>query len=812
LNIARRRREKERMKSNIEKVVALLIALMFLVGVLPTYAGVPNVPHNANAMWIEYGTETSVDITTADLKVGDNFTVTVWVNITSVASTVQVVGSWQVYAIWNKEYLECVDVGLTAGAKSQFFENISTYGWSPTFGSYNDTHDYFMGGEMWNPMAPAPNPKRNIPGYGSLCWLKFRILKAPEKYGKIESLISISEEYHPPTSRTYVLDDEGTEVDMTVYDCPYIYTWAPPTTNPYMVTDPATITFDKYHNYTDTTFDVDLNIMELDAAWGLTNVSITLTYDPTYYSAEAVTFDPIWNVETLYDISTPGVVTIFAETDQAVYAPPPLTVATVTFRVIYHFPYPPAEVITYLHFESVIFYDHYGQIPAAPSQDGELIMEGIITLPLPWLEVVPNEITLGPEPVVGDTFQVEIQIKNLHFAWYLIGWQCNLNFDPDLLEPVKAEEGPYLKQFPQNPDKPQTYFVANEYYGYISLGGMILPNRTATPPAYTEPLPGAEPPENGTVAIITFQVLKQCNCWIDPQNYTTTLEISQIGTTYFIDKDGGDIPSEDPVHGKVTILALSHAERQIDLYGGANNAGHGVVNAPFPDPYGGQGLNKPMDLVIPQSEVYLYAQVTYNWWPVQNKYVAFEIIDNHNATWAKFVALTNKTGIASVTFRMPWICSNPEYYLGEWTVVATVDLYDVVITDIMTFHYDYMVRLWNVTTNKDCYAHGEYIEVTVEYGTHAMQEYPALFTITVTDEVGVPIGINATYSIMVGGAEYCTYNNNSFTVTILIPKWAAAGYAYIHVNVFDKEPAEGGFAWCPEYEPAPKICIVPEEV
>ena len=46
------------------------------------------------------------------------------------------------------------------------------------------------------------------------------------------------------------------------------------------------------------------------------------------------------------------------------------------------------------------------------------------------------------------------------------------------------------------------------------------------------------------------------------------------------------------------------------------------------------------------------------------------------------------------------------------------------------------------------------------------------------------------------------------TLTIYIPEWARAGYAYIHVNIFDKDPAEGGSPWCPEY--VTEIYILPE--
>jgi hypothetical protein len=182
--------------------------------------------------------------------------------------------------------------------------------------------------------------------------------------------------------------------------------------------------------------------------------------------------------------------------------------------------------------------------------------------------------------------------------------------------------------------------------------------------------------------------------------------------------------------------------------------------------------------------------------------------DPSGNVWLKATAITDANGVAYTTFRMPWPCENPESLFGEWKVTATVTIGDVVMTDVMTFHYDYMVHIWKVTTDKYEYDHTEDVAITIQYGTHAMQNYPVLITAVIYDELGVPIGM-ATYQTTVGGAKYSTYKNYMVTLTINIPKFAYAGIATIHVNAFDKDPTEGGQAWCPEYTPAPEICIQP---
>ena len=59
------------------------------------------------------------------------------------------------------------------------------------------------------------------------------------------------------------------------------------------------------------------------------------------------------------------------------------------------------------------------------------------------------------------------------------------------------------------------------------------------------------------------------------------------------------------------------------------------------------------------------------------------------------------------------------------------------------------------------------------------------------------------------GAQYCVDKVYRDTVPLQIPKWAYVGYATFKVDCFDKEPAEDGTPWCPEYV-GPTITILPE--
>jgi hypothetical protein len=267
---------------------------------------------------------------------------------------------------------------------------------------------------------------------------------------------------------------------------------------------------------------------------------------------------------------------------------------------------------------------------------------------------------------------------------------------------------------------------------------------------------------------------------------------------------------EDPINGQVTIVSTPAIGRVIDLYGG-------IDCHPFPAPFGGQGLNQPMDMVWPQKEVCLHANVTYNFWPVQNKIVAFEV-EGPNEFLFKGTAITDEVGHAVLTFRMPWQCFDAELYFGVYTVTATVDVACIVINDTMQFHYDYLINIFKVTTDKFYYGHCEDVVITVDYQSHAQQYYPAEFWVYISDELNQPIGY-AVQTIQVGGAIFCQAKPGRLVFIIHVPKWAFSGYAKIHVNCFNMNPTEGGFAWCPEYtcpppceqspEPYPTIYILP---
>jgi hypothetical protein len=441
-------------------------------------------------------------------------------------------------------------------------------------------------------------------------------------------------------------------------------------------------------------------------------------------------------------------------------------VVTITFEILTQGTAPPEDKEDYnstaLAFcDETEVWDHEYTIDSEPV-DGEVRVHPELTLPPPYLEVVPNDTILGPAPAVGDQFTITVDIKNLHWAWYLVGVEFRITYCPDLMQVVSVEEGDYLPQFEQTgAPSPGTIFIAFDEGDHIVAMNLILPNATGD---YPDPVAGGDPPENGTIAVITFEATAQdVSC--DPEAFECDFILYDI---LMINKDIGSIPYDDPVDGTYTMLGSFEVGRIIDVY------------TQYPDPYGGQGYMQPSDMFWPQKEVILCANVSYNCWPVQQKLVTFTVRDNQGNIWTVLQAVTDVDGVACVSFRLPWPCDDPESLIGVWCVTAEVDVACESITDEVCFHYDWLVNIVEVETDKYYYEHCEWVYINVTFTSHAQQEYLVRIEVTIHDDLNVPVA-NGFVELLIGGAEFCTPEVYEREVVLHIDKFVFVGEATIHV-------------------------------
>jgi len=407
----------------------------------------------------------------------------------------------------------------------------------------------------------------------------------------------------------------------------------------------------------------------------------------------------------------------------------------------------------------------------------------------PYLELLPKPVKLAPANQKLDLpypFDINVYIRNVDAGWQLVGVQFVIKFNATIIKATGAAEGPFMSSyaFPEFGTLFMFYDDTVGTNGKLTVGILIYPNLTASPPTY-EGLPNGFPSGEGLLCTLHFNLTYQGEF---PWWEEVPVTVEPLFGNCFIDSDGDWIPFDPQALKSTSVIIYGYVlGRQIDVYT------EYYVIAPE---LGGVGRNNPSDAFAPQDEVTLYAKVTYNLDPVQNKTVAFEVKRPDGTPVAVLQAVTDEEGIATVSFRIPWPCNNPEQTIfGIWTVTATCDLAEQVISDVVQFRVGWLLEITKVTTDKPDYLKGDHPVFTLEAKTISNIQRTALITITVTDDLGVPIGL-IYQNITFGGAELLGEKTWTFSMScITIPKWAYIGTATVHVCALTDWPQNGGTSY-----------------
>jgi hypothetical protein len=205
------------------------------------------------------------------------------------------------------------------------------------------------------------------------------------------------------------------------------------------------------------------------------------------------------------------------------------------------------------------------------------------------------------------------------------------------------------------------------------------------------------------------------------------------------------------------------------------------------------------DAYGPQEEVCTYAKVTYNGEPVENKPVGFEMIDPNGTSHDFRVAFTGPDGIATVCFRIPWEGSNAEDLFGNWSIVGTVDIAEITLSDTVKFRLGYIIEITQVKTvdingnSKTTFAKGEHIYFNLTVQNIAFTSKVATITIVVYDECRIPIGLVILQNWTIGPGS-----TEIFIIDLQIPEWTFVGTAKTYANALTDMPQNGGTPTCPE--------------
>lgn len=209
-----------------------------------------------------------------------------------------------------------------------------------------------------------------------------------------------------------------------------------------------------------------------------------------------------------------------------------------------------------------------------------------------------------------------------------------------------------------------------------------------------------------------------------------------------------------------------------------------------PDPYSGKGSNQPSDAFAPQQKVVLYAVVTYNYEPVQNKSVTFVVNDTSGTEFLVRSDSTDHYGIATIDFLLP---ATPIF--GTWLVLATVSVSEIKTNDTLTFEVGWLIELMEIETAdqygnpKNSFTRTEDIYFNMTIKNIAFTTKGVNLTVSISDETDTPIGVaNLWIEVLPGTHEF------SLIFSIGIPDWSYVGEATAYANAF----RIGGDPYCPE--------------
>jgi len=209
-----------------------------------------------------------------------------------------------------------------------------------------------------------------------------------------------------------------------------------------------------------------------------------------------------------------------------------------------------------------------------------------------------------------------------------------------------------------------------------------------------------------------------------------------------------------------------------------------------PDPYSGKGPNQPSDAFAPQQTVILYAEVTYNYEPVENKDVAFTVNDTSSHTFLFRSNLTDQYGIATIDFLLP---TNPVF--GTWFVLATVSVSQSKANDTLTFQVGWLIELLEIETAdqfgnpKEYFAMVEYVYFNVVIKNIAFTTKTTNLTVSITDESGQAIAAASLQLEVVSGTHRFT-----LIFCVEIPRWSYVGGATAYANALKRSLDP----YCPE--------------
>jgi hypothetical protein len=216
------------------------------------------------------------------------------------------------------------------------------------------------------------------------------------------------------------------------------------------------------------------------------------------------------------------------------------------------------------------------------------------------------------------------------------------------------------------------------------------------------------------------------------------------------------------------------------------------------EPFSGKGPDMPSDAFGLEELVILYALVTFDGVPIQDKLVTFQVQPPRDPPFT-FTDLTNSSGIAEANFTTPLKSPDLTEVFGEWFVIATVHINGDVLQDTLTFKVDWVIKLLSVRTiNENLIYKREfgkegYVGLEIILRSIAMIGKNATIAAVIKDEVDFPVTSLLIRDFYVMPNEKLVY----LYCKLFLPKWSRVGTATAIVSVLTAPANENGVAYCP---------------
>ncbi len=205
---------------------------------------------------------------------------------------------------------------------------------------------------------------------------------------------------------------------------------------------------------------------------------------------------------------------------------------------------------------------------------------------------------------------------------------------------------------------------------------------------------------------------------------------------------------------------------------------------------GGVGSNVNCSAFGPQELIKVYALVSFHNVAVANKDVAFEIKNPSGTVIGMRVARTNSSGYAYVDFRLPW-ADPPSTSFGFWSITGSVDVSQVVLTDTVSFAYNYILTVDSIRLPASTKRETS-IPINVTLNSISDLSILSRLAITIYDEAKVPVGFFTVEKTNIAKGK------TTIHASILIPGWAFTGQATVYVAVLTDFPDKGGVSYSQE--------------